>query len=104
MVLSDAPRSVQPTLLRQLLQSQDGRIRSAAVRVLSHWKFLIPESMELLRGLVQDGHPRVRLEAIRAISFSPLQDSERQLADGSAFLKARRRNPQRRWLCTRILV
>ena len=78
-------RSVQPTLLKQLLQSQDGRIRSAAVRVLSHWKFMIPESLELLRGLVQDGHPRVRLEAIRAISFSPLQDSERQLADGSAF-------------------
>ncbi|MFM7868237.1 MAG: HEAT repeat domain-containing protein, partial [Planctomycetaceae bacterium] len=80
-------RSVQPALLKQLLQSPDGRIRAAAVRVLSHWKFLIPDSLELLRGLVQDGHPRVRLEAIRAISFSPLQDSERQLADGSALVE-----------------
>ena len=78
-------RSVQPALLKGLLQSTDGRIRAAAVRVLSHWKFLLPDSLELLRGLVQDGHPRVRLEAIRALSFSPLQDSERQLADGSAF-------------------
>jgi len=80
-------RSVQPGLLKQLLQSPDGRIRAAAVRVLSHWKFLVPDSLDLLRGLVQDGHPRVRLEAIRAISFSPLQDSERQLADGSALLE-----------------
>ena len=78
-------RSVQPALLKGLLQSTDGRIRAAAVRVLSHWKFLLPDSLELLQGLVQDGHPRVRLEAIRALSFSPLQDSERQLADGSAF-------------------
>jgi putative heme-binding domain-containing protein len=78
-------RSVQPELLKSLLQSPDGRIRAAAVRVLSHWKFFIPDSLELLTQLVQDPHPRVRLEAIRAISFSPLQDSEQQIADGSAF-------------------
>ncbi|MEY3459316.1 MAG: hypothetical protein RL215_2473 [Planctomycetota bacterium] len=80
-----AARSVQPELVKSLLSSEDGRIRAAAVRVLSHWKYFIPDSLELLSGLVQDGHPRVRLEAIRALSFSPLQDSEQQLADGSAF-------------------
>ena len=78
-------RSVQPELLKGLLASEDGRVRAAAVRVLSHWKYLIPDSLPLLTQLVQDGHPRVRLEAIRALSFSPLQDSEQQLADGSAF-------------------
>lgn len=78
-------RSVQPELLKTLLNSGDGRIRAAAVRVLSHWKFFIPDSLELLTRLVQDSHPRVRLEAIRALSFSPLQDSEQQIADGSAF-------------------
>lgn len=78
-------RSVQPELLKTLLSSEDGRIRAAAVRVLSHWKFLIPDSRQLLTERIQDSHPRVRLEAVRAFSFSPLQDSERQLADGSAF-------------------
>jgi putative heme-binding domain-containing protein len=81
-------RSVQPQLLETLLTSADGRIRAAAVRVLSHWKYLMPNSRELLTKAVQDGHPRVRLEAIRALSFSPLEDSERQIADGSAFGEA----------------
>lgn len=78
-------QSVQPELLKTLLKSADGRLRAAAVRVLSHWKYLIPDSRELLTVAVQDAHPRVRLEAVRALSFSPLQDSERQIADGSAF-------------------
>lgn len=78
-------RSLQPQLLESLLQSSDGRIRAAAVRVLSHWKYQLPNSRELLTKAVQDAHPRVRLEAIRALSFSPLEDSERQIADGSAF-------------------
>ena len=78
-------RSLQPQLLESLLQSADGRIRAAAVRVLSHWKYELPNSRELLTTAVQDAHPRVRLEAVRALSFSPLEDSERQIADGSAF-------------------
>lgn len=78
-------RSLQPQLLENLLQSTDGRIRAAAVRVLSHWKYLMPNSRELLTEAVQDEHARVRLEAIRALSYSPLEDSERQIADGSAF-------------------
>ena len=80
-----AARSLQPRLLESLLQSTDGQIRAAAVRVLSHWKYELPNSRELLTKAVQDPHPRVRLEAIRALSFSPLDDSERQIADGSAF-------------------
>jgi len=80
-----AARSLQPQLLESLLQSSNGHIRAAAVRVLSHWKFLLPNSRDLLTKAVQDGSPRVRLEAIRALAFSPLGDSERQIADGSAF-------------------
>ncbi len=80
-----AARHVHPRLLNALLQSPDGRTRAAAVRVLSHWKYQIPNSRELLTKAVQDGHARVRLEAVRALSFSPLDDSERQIADGSAF-------------------
>ncbi len=71
-------RMVDQELLNKLLQSADGRIRAAAVRVLSHWKHQVPDSVKLLSTLVTDAHPRVRLEAVRAISFSPLEDSERQ--------------------------
>ncbi len=77
--------SVQPELLKRLLASEDGRIRAAAVRVLSHWKYFIPESFEWLKAAVTDAHPRVRLEAVRALSYSPLEDSERQVALGTAF-------------------
>lgn len=80
-----AARSIQPALLESLLQSPDARIRAAAVRVLSHWKYFLPKSRTLLQAAAQDAHPQVRLEAVRAISFSPLDDSERQIADGSAF-------------------
>lgn len=81
----ETARHVHPRLLNALLQSTDRRVRAAAVRVLSHWKNQVPNSRDLLTKAVQDGHPRVRLEAIRALSFSPLEDSERQIADGSAF-------------------
>lgn len=78
-------RRVHPRLLNALLQSGDGRVRAAAVRVLSHWKYAVPDSRDLLTKAAQDAHPRVRLEAIRALSFSPQEDSQRQIADGSAF-------------------
>ena len=75
-----AARLVDVSLLEELLSSRDGRIRAAAVRVLSHWKYFVPDSHDWLRRLVQDAHPRVRLEAVRALSFSPLDDSQRQQA------------------------
>jgi len=73
-------REVNEVLLRQLLQAKDGRVRAAAVRVLSHWKHMLPGSSTLIEAAVRDVHPRVRLEAVRAVSFSPLDDSERQQA------------------------
>jgi putative heme-binding domain-containing protein len=73
-------REVNAELLRQLLQAKDGRVRAATVRVLSHWKHMLPDASTLLDAAVMDAHPRVRLEAVRAISFSPLEDSELQQA------------------------
>lgn len=96
-------REVNAELLRQLLQAADGRVRAAAVRVLSHWKYALPDASELMEAAVQDEHPRVRLEAVRSVSFSPLEDSEQQLAQMSAAgdasaektLAQRTANPQR---------
>lgn len=75
-----AQREINADLLRQLLQAADGRVRAAAVRVLSHWKYALPDASQLLEAAVEDDHPRVRLEAVRTVSFSPLDDSERQQA------------------------
>lgn len=60
---------VNAELLNQLLNSKDYRARAAAVRVLSFWLDQVDEPLELLRARVADPHPRVRLEAVRALSF-----------------------------------
>ena len=60
---------VNSQLLGQLLESEDHRARAAATRVLSFWLKEIPNHMELLEKRIQDEHPRVRLEAVRAVSF-----------------------------------
>ncbi len=57
-------------LLGQVLTANDHRARAAATRVLSFWIDAIPNSMELLQAGVNDAHPRVRLEAVRALSFA----------------------------------
>ena len=79
-----AARVVEADLLADLLQAEDGRVRAAAVRVLSHWKYLLPDQAARLRQLVNDPHARVRLEAVRALSYSPLEASEYQTASMSA--------------------
>jgi len=56
-------------LLKKVLAAQDGRARAAATRVLCYQRDLISDSLELLKGLAADKHPRVRLEAVRAASF-----------------------------------
>ena len=61
---------VQPELLRALLAGSDPNVRAAATRVLSHWQDRVDESLELLSARVIDNHPRVRLEAVRALARS----------------------------------
>lgn len=61
--------SVQPELLQSCLKSKDGRARAAAIRVARHWKDQIPQTYKLIAPLAGDSHPRVRLEAVRALSF-----------------------------------
>ncbi|MEZ6062418.1 MAG: HEAT repeat domain-containing protein [Planctomycetaceae bacterium] len=85
-----AARQIEPELLSELLQAQSPEVRAAAVRVLSHWKYQIANSRELLDQRVLDAHPRVRLEAVRALSFSPNEASE--LARAAAENNSRRPN------------
>jgi putative heme-binding domain-containing protein len=64
----DAP---EPALLKTLLDSSEPRARAVAVRVLGHWAARIPDASALLEARVVDDHPRVRLEAVRALARIP---------------------------------
>ena len=61
--------AVNEPLLRELLASDDHRARAAAVRVLSFQLDRVDDRMALLEAAVNDSHPRVRTEAVRALSF-----------------------------------
>lgn len=60
---------VNEALLRDVLHSKEFRARAAAVRVLCAWRDRVPGSLNMLKRLAADPHPRVRLEAVRAASF-----------------------------------
>jgi putative heme-binding domain-containing protein len=63
---------VNEGLLQRMLRSPDFRARAAATRVLCYWRDRVRNPLELLRVQINDSHPRVRLEAIRALSFFPV--------------------------------
>ena len=48
---------------------EDHRARAAAVRALSFWLDRVDNPIALLTDRINDEHPRVRLEAVRALSF-----------------------------------
>ena len=60
---------VRPKLLTTLLETKDHRARAAATRVLSFWLDQIDQPLQWLQPRINDPHPRVRLEAIRALTF-----------------------------------
>ncbi|MCA9199260.1 MAG: HEAT repeat domain-containing protein, partial [Planctomycetales bacterium] len=57
-------------LLEKLLAANEPHVKAAAVRVLSHWQWNVPNSLEWLAKLAQDPFARVRLEAVRALALS----------------------------------
>ncbi|REJ93909.1 MAG: azurin [Planctomycetota bacterium] len=69
--------AVDPSLLEAVLNSPDRNARAAAVRVLCYWRDEVDDPLALLQKRVNDEDPRVRLEAVRALSFF---DSEEALA------------------------
>jgi putative heme-binding domain-containing protein len=62
---------VEPGLLRRLARSREPRIRAYAMGALTRWHDRIPEALDLLEAGVTDEHPRVRLEAVVALSYVP---------------------------------
>jgi putative heme-binding domain-containing protein len=75
---------VEPKLLGRLLEAKDGRVRAAATRVLAWWAGNTPgipslaktridssTALDLLEKRIADEHPRVRVEALRALGRIP---------------------------------
>ena len=58
-------------LARTLLGSREPRARAAALRVVRHQRRIEPTAEELCAAAVLDEHPRVRLEAVVALSHFP---------------------------------
>jgi glucose/arabinose dehydrogenase len=56
-------------LLKRMLTCPEPKARAAATRVLCYWRDRVEDPLELLQKQVNDEHPRVRLEAVRALSF-----------------------------------
>jgi mono/diheme cytochrome c family protein/glucose/arabinose dehydrogenase len=59
---------VRPALLDRLQASVDFRIRAYAARVAGEWAIRLPDAQARLAKAIADTHPRVRLEAIVALS------------------------------------
>lgn len=61
--------AVDAVLLGKLLNGPNADARAAAVRVLCYWRDSVPDVLKLLQARVNDENSRVRLEAVRALSF-----------------------------------
>ena len=59
---------VRPTLLDRLQSSADFRVRAYAARVVGEWARQIHDTQTRLAKAIADSHPRVRLEAVVALS------------------------------------
>lgn len=73
---------LNPELVFRLLAAKDGRVRAAAARVLRFWQDRIGGSQKLLAARVNDEHPRVRLEAMRALVHDPNAQSAAAVLEG----------------------
>jgi glucose/arabinose dehydrogenase/lysophospholipase L1-like esterase len=61
--------AVDESLLADILNSANPHARAAATRVLCYWRDRVSDPLTMLQERVNDEHPRVRLEAVRALSF-----------------------------------
>lgn len=67
--LSQAHNALDHNILAKVLQSPDYRARAAATKVVCYQRERLPNALAILKQQINDSHPRVRLEAIRALSF-----------------------------------
>jgi len=68
-------RAVTKAQLDRVFKAKAGEARAAAVRVVADEWERIPNAYEIIKPLVADAHPRVRLEVVRALSYVPSLDA-----------------------------
>ncbi|ACT91918.1 PVC-type heme-binding CxxCH protein [Dyadobacter fermentans] len=59
----------EPAILKTLLHTKEPQARAAATKVLRYWRDRVPGALELMRARLNDESPRVRIEAMVALSF-----------------------------------
>ena len=69
--VSQQHNQVNEPLLKKLLVCDDHRARAAATRVVCYCRDQLADPLKLLQVQVNDESSRVRLEAVRALSFLP---------------------------------
>ena len=67
--------AVDEKLLQSVLQSKTPEARAAATHVVADEREYLPGAFDILKRQVKDDHPRVRLEAVRGLSYFPRMDA-----------------------------
>jgi putative heme-binding domain-containing protein len=68
-------QSAHESLMQRLLKAQNPNARAASVHLIADMRDQIPQAFGLLARMVDDAHPRVRLEAVRGLSYFPTTES-----------------------------
>ena len=74
------------TLLNELLDSPEAAVRAAATRVLYYWKTQVDNVQQKFVFIAKDSSPRVRLEAVTALSHFENEATVNTLLEVSALL------------------
>ncbi|MEZ6150954.1 MAG: discoidin domain-containing protein [Pirellulaceae bacterium] len=69
MWLQESFRQVSPALIARIMADDDFHARAAAVHTVSNEMQRYPAALEMFKTAIADPHPRVRLEAVRGLSF-----------------------------------
>ncbi len=64
-----AHEAVRPALIERLLASTEPRLRAFGTHMIGLWADRLPDPLALLRRMVGDDFPRVRMEAVVAASY-----------------------------------
>lgn len=67
--LQESFRALDPTLVNRLMASDDFHARAAVVHAVSNEIERYGDALNVLKLAIADAHPRVRLEAIRGLSY-----------------------------------
>ena len=69
MWLQESFRQVSPALIARIMTDDDFHARAAAVHTVSNEIERYPAALDLFKTAIADPHPRIRLEAVRGLSF-----------------------------------